>query len=173
MVKKKELKQRAIYVYPPADMAENWKNLASESGSSISKFVIEHVENSLGLSEDDFRSRSIVIEENMQLRDALSEKDKRNQHLELLVEKLEEDLRRYRTRLFTDTTYDGASPYDRQLVELLMEPGFHNTDSIFARLRVRLTDSEIVKGISAQIETLERFGLVRNTSKGWVWSHPK
>ena len=45
MVNKKELKQRAIYVYPPAHMAENWKTMATQSNTSISKFVIEHVEN--------------------------------------------------------------------------------------------------------------------------------
>ena len=67
MVKKKELKQRAIYVYPPTDMANNWKKCAEKSSTSISKFVIEHVENSLGLAEDDYRSRTIVLEENRQL----------------------------------------------------------------------------------------------------------
>lgn len=170
MVKKKELKQRAIYVYPPTDMAENWKKLAEKSGTSISKFVIEQVENSLGLAEDDFRSRSIILEENRQLRDSLSEKEKRNHHLELLVEKLEEDLRLYRSRLFTDSSYTGTRTYDKQLMALLREPGAHNTDSILKRLRVKPTDTEVIKAISIQLENLEAYGLLRNTSKGWIWS---
>ena len=173
MVKKKELKQRAIYVYPPAEMAENWKNRAQKSGASISKFVIEHVENSLGLVEDDYRSRSIVIEENRQLRDALAEKEKRNHHLELLVDKLEEDLRLYRSRLITDPGYTGATPYDKKLVSLLREPGTHNQDSILSRLRVKPTDTEVIKAISVQLENLEAFGLLRNTSKGWIWRDPQ
>ena len=167
---KKELKQRAIYVYPPAGMADNWKSLADQSGSSISKFVIEHVENSLGLAEDDYRSRSIVIEENRQLREMLAEKEKRNHHLELLVENLEEDLRLYRSRLFTDTSYMGTRMYDKQLIELLRVPGVHNTDSILQRLRVKPTDTEAVKAISIQLENLEAYGLLRSTSKGWVWN---
>ena len=173
MVKKKELKQRAIYVYPPAEMADNWKKLAEDSGSSISKFVIEHVENSLGLAEDDYRSRLIVLEENRQLREALAEKEKRNHHLELLVDKLEEDLRLYRSRLITDQTYSGATPYDQQLVSMLREPGTHTQDSILSRLKVKPTDTEVLKAISVQLENLEAFGLLRNTSKGWVWRDPE
>jgi len=58
MVKKKELKKRAIYVYPPADMAEKWKSRAQTSDVSISRFVIEHVENSLNREEEGFSSRA-------------------------------------------------------------------------------------------------------------------
>ena len=170
MVKKKELKQRAIYVYPPAEMAETWKTLAQKSGTSISKFVIEHVANSLGLAEDDYKSRSNVLEENRQLRDTLTEKEKRNHHLELLVDKLEEDLRIYRSRLFTDSSSIGTRTYDKQLITLLREPGAHNTESILNRLRVKPTDTEVFKAISMQLENLEAYGLLKNTGKGWTWN---
>ena len=170
MVKKKELKQRAIYVYPPAEMAETWKTLAHKSGTSISKFVTEHVENSLGLAENDYRSRSNVLEENRQLRETLTEKEKRNHHLELLVDKLEEDLRIYRSRLFTDSSSMGTRTYDKQLIALLREPGAHNTESILNRLRVKPTDTDVVKAISMQLENLEAYGLLKNTGKGWTWN---
>ena len=170
MVKKKELKQRAIYVDPPAEMTDNWKKLAEKSGTSISKFVIEHVENSLGVAEDDYKSRSNILEENRQLQDSIAENEKRNRHLELLVEKLEEDLQVYRSRLFTDTSNIGPRTYDKQLIALLREPGTHNTDTILSRLRVKPTESEAIKALSTQLEHLEAYGLLRNTSKGWVWS---
>ena len=63
MVKNKELKKRAIYVYPPSEMAEKWKKTASKASTSISKFVIEHVENSINLTEDDLRTKSKIINE--------------------------------------------------------------------------------------------------------------
>ena len=170
MVKKKELKQRAIYVYPPAEMAETWKKLAKTSGTSISKYVIEHVENSLGLAENDYRSKSNVLEENRQLKETLAEKEKRNHHLDLLVEKLEEDLQLYRSKLFTDTSNMGTRTYDKQLMALLREPGAHNTDTILTRLRIKPTDTEVIKAISIQLENLEAYGLLRNTGKGWIWS---
>ncbi|MBD3173448.1 hypothetical protein GF326_13375 [Candidatus Bathyarchaeota archaeon] len=169
MVKKKELKKRAIYVYPPVDMSENWKTLAQESGTSISKFVIEHVENSLRQAEDDYRSRSNVLEENRQLRETLSEKEKRNHHLELLVDKLEEDLRTYRNKLFSDQAYQGKRTYDKQLVTLLRESGAHDTDVILNRLGIKPNQVESIKVVSKQLENLEAYGLIRKTGKGWIW----
>ena len=64
MGKTETIKQRAIYVYLPShDMVEKWKNLAKKSGTSISKFVAEHVENSLRQEEDDnYQTRSSLIQ---------------------------------------------------------------------------------------------------------------
>jgi len=45
-------------------MSENWKNLAEKSGTSIWKIVIDYVDNSLKLAEENYRSRSLVLEEN-------------------------------------------------------------------------------------------------------------
>ena len=170
MVTKKELKKRAIYAYPPSEMAQKWKQLADQSGTSISKFVIEHVENSLGLPEKDYRTRSLILEENRQLKETLVDKEKRNHHLELLVDKLEQDLKLYRSKLITDQSYSGATPYDQQLISLLRESGAHNTDTIINRLRINPTDSKTMKAISKQLENLETLGLIKNTRLGWVWS---
>ncbi len=46
--KTKTIKQRAIYIYLPSlDMTEDWKSRAKEQETSISKFVIERVEESI------------------------------------------------------------------------------------------------------------------------------
>jgi uncharacterized protein YlxW (UPF0749 family) len=123
MVKKKALKQRAIYVYPPAEMSEHWKSLAAEARTSISKFVIEHVENSLSLEEPDYRSRVDLVQENRRLLEAIREKDKRIDHLDMLVDKLQEDLRVQRDKMFTDLDFTGLRSYDRKLIDLLKEEG--------------------------------------------------
>ena len=169
MVNEKGLKQRAIYVYPPTHMAEKWKKLARESGTSISKFVMEHVENSLNVNGEGDTSRSSLLHENQYLRDSLGERDKRVGHLELLVEKLEEDLLYYRSKMFTDPGFSGVRQYDRRLVEVLREPGTHSNDEIFARLRIRPTESESVKAVLVQLENLESYGLVKASGKGWTW----
>lgn len=94
MGKTETIKQRAIYVYLPSlGMVERWKALAEGAGTSVSRFVVEHVENSLRQDEEGYRSRGSLIEENRRLREDLREREKRVRHLEMLVEKLEEDLR--------------------------------------------------------------------------------
>jgi len=169
LVKEKELKRRAIYVYPPSKMSEKWKRMAGESGGSISKFVIEHVENSLNRDVEGFSSRSTLLEENKHLRETLHDKDKRVEHLGLLVEKLEEDLRFYRSKMFTDSEFTGVRSYDRKLIEILREPGTHSTEELLSRLRIKGNETEAIKAISRQLENLEAYGLVRSTMKGWIW----
>ena len=171
MGKTETIKQRAIYVYLPShEMVERWKSLAKKSGTSISKFVAEHVENSLRQEEDDnYQTRSSLIEGFRTLNETLGEKEKRIRHLELLVEKLEEDLRRYRAQLFTDQSFTGVRQYDRKLIDILREPGPHDSDAILSRLGINIREKESVKAISQQLENLERYGLVRSTSKGWTW----
>ncbi len=56
------IKERAIYVYLPSfDTAQRWKELSEKAGTSISKFVIEHVENSLGQEEGDYEPRIHLV----------------------------------------------------------------------------------------------------------------
>lgn len=57
------IKQRSIYVYlSPEELTNKWKESAEKEGTSISKFVIEHVENSLNQVEDpDFKPRGEII----------------------------------------------------------------------------------------------------------------
>ena len=170
MVKKKELKERAIYVYPPTETAQRWKEQAEKAGTSISRFVIEHVENSLNTETDpDYQPRTSLIDENRKLAEALKEKDKRNHHLELLVDKLEEDLRAYRSRLFTDPSITGVRDYDKRLIQTLREPGPHTSDTLLQRLGIKVEETEAIKAVSAQLENLQAYGLVRQTSRGWMW----
>ena len=169
MVKKKELKKRSIYVYPPTEIAKNWKKLAEKSGTSISKFVIEHVENSINLTEDDLRTKSKIIEENRELKDTINEQNKQSQRNELLIEKLEQDLKIYRSRLFTDEMFRGQRSFDKQLVQLLKEPGAHTEHEIKTRLKIRRDDAESLKAVSLQLTTLESYEIIKKAGKGWEW----
>jgi len=171
MGKTETIKQRSIYVYLPThEMVQRWKDLADKAGTSVSKFVSEHVENSLLQEENsDHKTRSKLIEELRTLTETLGEKEKRIRHLDLLVEKLEEDLRLYRAQLFTEDSFTGVRQYDRKLIEIVREAGSHSSDEILSRLGVKPREQEAVKAISVQLENLERYGLVKSTSKGWIW----
>lgn len=59
------IKQRAIYVYLPSQkLVERWKEAAKKQGTSVSKFVIEHVENSLRQEEEPrYKSRGELLKE--------------------------------------------------------------------------------------------------------------
>ncbi len=170
MGKTETIKQRSIYVYLPShDMVQRWKTLAQNSGTSISKFVAEHVENSLREEEAEYKSRSTLIEENRNLSETLNEKERRIGHLELLVEKLEQDLGQYRAQMFTDEEFTGVRSYDKKLIELLREPGVHDNDVILSRLGIKPSEVDSIKAVSKQLELLQSYGLVKATPRGWSW----
>ncbi len=171
MGKTETIKQRSIYVYLPSQaMIQRWKTLAKTSGTSISKFVAEHVENSLRQEEEaGYKSRSTLIEQNRLLSETLNEKERRIRHLDLLVEKLEQDLRQYRAQMFTDEDFTGVRSYDKKLVEILREPGVHDNDAILSRLGIKPTEEGSIKAVSKQLELLQSYGLVKATPRGWSW----
>ena len=170
MGKTDTIKQRSIYVYLPSqDMVQRWKDLAKNSGTSISKFVAEHVENSLHDEETEYKSRSTLIDENRTLSETLNEKERRIRHLELLVEKLEQDLRQYRAQMFTDEKFTGVRSYDKKLIEILREPGVHDNDVILSRLGIKPSEVDSIKAVSKQLEHLQSVGLVKAIPRGWSW----
>jgi hypothetical protein len=170
MVKKKELKGRAIYVYPHSEVSARWKALAGESGTSISKFVIEHVENSLNQEDPDYKSKLDLIHESRGLLELVGEKEKRIHHLELLVDRLDKDLKQQRDRMFTEPSFSGVRHYDKQLIRMLREPGVHTTERILIRLHIEPTDIEAIKALSIQLESLEDSELVEATLQGFRWT---
>jgi len=175
MGKTETIKQRSIYVYLPSlEMVQRWKALADKAGTSISKFVSEHVENSLRQEEEDnYRSRKLLIEQNRELVETLQEKEKRIRHLEILVDKLEQDLRQYRAQMFLDDDFKGVRGYNKKLIEILREPGLHDTIFLLSRLGIKTHETDAIKAISRQLARLQDYGLVKATPRGWTWSEPE
>ncbi len=170
MVKNKDLKKRAIYVYPPLEMTKRWKTIAEKHGTSVSKLVIEHVENSLNMTEQDLRTKANIINENQKLKETVRDLEKQTGRKELLIEKLEQDLKLYRSRLFTDESFLGKRSFDKQLVRILKEPGTHTENEIKTRLKLKKDDVESLKAVSLQISNLEQYDLIKKTGKGWEWT---
>jgi hypothetical protein len=166
------IKQRAIYVYLPSQqMTERWKQLAEKQGTSISKFVAEHVENSLRQEhEPGYRSRSEMSNDIQELKAELEEERKRSRRLDLVVERLEEELRRYRAQPFLEKDFQGVRGFNRQLVEILRAGGVLTNEDLLARLGVAHSEHEAIKSISKQLEILESYGLVKSTPRGWRWN---
>ena len=115
------IKERAIYVYLPSiEMAQKWKELAEKSGLSISKFVVEHVENSLNQEEDSdvYGSRVELIKQIRELREENAKLRKRNEMLDRVIERLEEENRKYRSLPFLEEKFYGIREYEQNLIKL-------------------------------------------------------
>jgi FtsZ-binding cell division protein ZapB len=172
MGKTETIKERAIYVYLPSiEMKERWEKHAEELGVSVSKFVIEYVENSLRQeAEPTYKSREELIKENEALRQQINELSKRCRLLETAADRLEEELRAYRAKPFLEEQFEGVRAYGKELIDILKSRGIVSSEDILAHLGVNPTEHEAVKAISRQLENLEAWGLVKSSVRGWKWT---
>jgi len=171
MGKTETIKRRTIYVYLPSiDQKKRWEDCAKRRGTSISKFVIEHVENSLRQGEDpEYWSAGDLWKDLKEYKDRVKELEKNKRVLEIAMDRLEQELRRYRAQPFLDDDFEGVRRYDRDLVQLLRSGEVMSSEEILSRLNIEPMEYEAVKSISKQLELLGEYGLVKPTPRGWKW----
>ena len=170
--KTETIKQRAIYVYLPSlEMVEDWKRRAERAGVSLSKFVIERVEDSIRKEEGEegYLSRLELIKRLKKTEGELKQLKSENRLLRRLVENLDKELKRYRAKPFLDESFTGVRQFDRDLIELLRSGRTLSDEEIFSSLNIDPADADLVKTVSKQLEALEAYGLVEFTGKGWRW----
>jgi len=172
MVKEsRDLKKRAIYVYlPSVEMADRWKALAGGAGASISRFVIEHVEDSLKEEgEEGYPRRAELIKRLKGASEELARLREENKILKRAYERLDLELRRYRAQPFLEEAFEGVRAYDRELITLLKREGTVEGHRILGELGIDPKDQDLVKAVNRQLENLEAYGLVEARPRGWKW----
>jgi len=170
--KTETIKQRAIYVYLPSlEMVEDWKRRAERAGVSLSKFVIERVEDSIRKEEGEegYLSRLELIKRLKKAEEELKQLRSENKLLRRLVENLDKELKRYRAKPFLDENYVGIRQFDKDLIELLRSGRTLSDEEILSSLNIDPADTDLVKAVSKQLEALEAYDLVEFTGKGWRW----
>jgi len=170
--KTETIKERSIYVYLPSlEMVEDWKRRAEKGGVSISKFVIERVEESIRREEGEegYISRAELIKKLRDAEEELKKTRNENRLLKKLAENLDNELRRYRAQPFLEEAFEGVRRFDRDLIELLRKGGSYTQEQILAHLNIEPSDSDLVKAVSKQLEALEGYGLLEYKGRGWKW----
>ncbi|MFB0503350.1 MAG: hypothetical protein ACETWE_05920 [Candidatus Bathyarchaeia archaeon] len=171
VVKRRKLKERAVYVYlPSVNMAKKWKTSADKAGTSISKFVIEHVEDSLREEgEEGFPPRVELMKRLRRQNVELAGLREENKMLKRAYERLDLELRRYRAQPFTEDEFQGVRTYDKELVALLRREGTVEGRRILEELGIDPRDSDLVSAVNKQLQNLEDYGLVVARPRGWKW----
>jgi len=170
--KTETIKDRAIYVYLLSlEMVEDWKRRAERAGVSISKFVVERVEDSIRREEGEegYLSRAELVKRLRGAEEELRKLHEENRLLKRLVENLDNELKRYRAQPFVQEAFEGVRRFDRDLIELLRRGGSYTEEEILAHLNIEPSDVELVKAVDRQLEALEAYGLVEYRGRGWRW----
>jgi hypothetical protein len=162
-------KSRYVYLYlPSAEDKTRWDKLAKDAGVPLSKFVIEVFESALA-ENSDFKPRGELVKEigklrseNKELRDDVKQK-------KIVLEKYENELKRYRSEAFLDDQFNGVRKYSTRIIDILKRGVTIDSYKLLEELGIDLKDTELVSAVSSQLEELESYGLVTNTSRGWRW----
>ena len=162
-------KSRYVYLYlPTADDKHRWQSLADEAGIPLSKFIIQVVEEAL-VQESDFKPRGELVKEigklrseNKELRDDLNQK-------KIVLEKYENELKRYRSEAFLEDKYEGLRKYNKEIMAILKRGAVIDSYALLEELGIDLKETELVKAVSKQLEDLESYGLISSTQRGWRW----
>ena len=170
--KTETIKERTVYIYLPSfGMLEDWKKRSQAANTSLSKFVIDRVEDSIRKDEGEggYLSRLELIRRLKKAEDEFKESTKDNRMLKKLVENQETELKRYRSEPFLARSFEGTRRYDQELIELLKNGRSYNAEEILVRLGIDRSSTDLVKAISNQLEVLEDYGLVAYRGRRWRW----
>jgi hypothetical protein len=163
------LKERYIDVYLPSKKAKTeWEEDAKKLGLPLSKFVFEEVE-AFRASKDETPRYEMVKE----LAEAKEEAQKLRTELKMktmLLEKLETDVYKVRYADFHEIEMaEGTRRHDQELIKILQRGKALEGYALLKELGVDPGETEVVKLVNNQLESLQRFGLVEETAIGWRW----
>jgi hypothetical protein len=88
---------------------------------------------------------------------------------EVVLQRYEEELRRYRAEPFQADHFQGVRPYSRELVDILKARGHVGSYQILELLGIAPDETEAIKAVTKQLEELEKFNLIKADGKGWQW----
>lgn len=165
-------KNRLIYVYLPTfEITNKWKELADQSDTSISKFVIEHVENSLNQEKGqiNYRTRLDLLKQLEQIKKENIELRRQNKMMNKVIERLESELHEKRVEPFIQEGYKGPREIESELTNLFRHKKEILKDELTDLLNIKSSDILLIKGIKKQIKQLEKYGLIKDRGVSWKW----
>ena len=175
--KKKEYKtdtivQRTINIYLPTfEMKEKWKNYAQNANQSISKFIIEHVTNSLDHEQENptVETRIQLINDNKRLNEENKILLKQLKDKEKLAEIYEKEAHAQHVKPFLEENFMGIRKFEKELIDLFKKEIEVRKEDLYKKLHIETLDTDTTTAIQRQIDILERYGFLKDVGGAWRW----
>ena len=87
----------------------------------------------------------------------------------IVLENYEKELKRYRSEPFLVDEFQGSRKYSKELIALLKQHETIDSYRILEKLGIEPKESDLVRGISSELEALENYSLITSTPRGWKW----
>ncbi len=165
-------KERLAYIYLPThEMLNQWKENAEKSNTSLSKFVIEHVTNSLNQEKENpsMATRVKLIEDNRHLKEENAELLKQIREQDSHIEMLEKEARSNVIEPFLEPNFKGQMHYSSNLINLFKKEIEVPKEELYKKLRINPLDADAARAIQIQIQVLEQYGLLKDIGGKWRW----
>ena len=134
----------------------------------MSRFVFEAVE-AFRVARDE-KPKSDLIKELAEVKEAAQKLRSELKLKNMLLEKLEGEVYKARYDSFKEIEItEGTRRHDEDLIKILKHGKAVEGYAILKELGIDPRDTEAVKLVNNQLESLRRFGLVEEKSNGWRW----
>ena len=163
--------QRRVEIrVPDLKTLELWKKKAGASKLSLSKFIIEHVDNSLKQEfEEGYSPRANLIIENKLLAGKVKALQEEVLQQKKHIIRLDKDYERLQAEARSPLVVEGVRDVSLRIVETLRKWKNVKSTELLGLLRVEPHDTKVIELINIQLKTLELGGIISKTTAGWRW----
>ena len=162
-------KSRYVWLYLPSKAdKERWQALADKAKTPLSTYCRSIIEERLA-EEEEFKPRRELAKETETMRAEIKALRDDLRQKEIVLERYETELKRYRAQPFQEADYKGMRRYSKELVEILKARGHADSYKILEALGIDPRESELVKAVSMQLEELQAYGMVKTDGRSWQW----
>jgi predicted RNase H-like nuclease (RuvC/YqgF family) len=170
MGKTETIKDRRIDVYVNTiERKKRWTEEAEAADTSLSNFIEQSVEYAIKQGGPDATELGEDAQRIQELEEEVAELQQELKEKKMVIEKLEQEARERRIEPFQNDEFEGQREYDEELVRILKDSDRVTDEDLVRRLDIDRTNTEVMQGLTSQLQRLEQYGLVQSTSKGWRW----
>jgi len=147
-----------------------WEEKAKEHGTTLSKLVFEGLETLRTKIES--KPRPDLLKENESLKEKIAKIEREIRLQANLIEKYESELYRVQHAGFHELTPkgEGMRSYDLNLIQLLKSSKkVLDSKTLLVSLKIDPSDLAATRLVRNQLEALQRYGLAKENSSGWMW----
>ena len=168
-------KRRIVLYLPTKEIVDKWNKLAEKSAMTTSSFIQEivrnHIENEGTMESQKAKDKLIneLQEHNRQLRVENTELSKKVTMLDNLTDRYEQEIKQLKNQSFLDNNFEGIREFNHRLIELLREKRNIKEHEIFDVMHIDPRDSETIKALNRQLDTLFEYNLVKKYKGGIQW----
>ena len=159
--KTKTIKQRAVYIYlPTEEMLEEWKQAARRFDMSLSRFLVEVVDDVLRKNPQGISPRAEVEARLAQINVELTAFRHENEALRFLLQRAEEELADYRTALSTASQPSQDDDTLRRLIRLFHGRLVWKLQDFPEAMGINTGDQEGMRRLKVALDRLRELGMI-------------